>query len=360
MTLLEGVLWAAWGLMTATLTANLWFLRRRVQPGSRASRPPVSVLIPARNEAANLRRLLPSLLAQDYPDVEVIVYDDGSDDETVAVVESFGHPRIRLLHGHGPPAGWIGKVHALYQATREATGGLYCFLDADTRLTRPDALSRLVARHQGLGGPRVLSGLPQFRGGGLLLVSAVPYALLVSIPLALVSRIRSGIMGVLNGQCWIISRELYHEHEPHRAHRGEVLEDVRIAQWLRRRGVVSYIADLRDDVEVWMYGSPAEAWEGFRKNAYLLLGGRPLLFFLWWSWFLLLFVLAPVLLNPWLLLPAWLTKAASDRATGLPVWVTLMAPAGFLLFSALQLDSARVHLTGTVRWKGRAVTDPAG
>src|SRR5690606_39017507 len=103
--------------LLAILAVNVVTMRRsrgdRVEP---ETWPTLSVLIPARNEEENLRRLLPTLAAQDYPGFEVIVYDDGSEDGTAAVVEALEDERFRLLRGEGPPAGWVGKVHALYRA----------------------------------------------------------------------------------------------------------------------------------------------------------------------------------------------------------------------------------------------------
>ena len=141
----------AWALAVAhvglwcVLASNLWYLHRYRRRASLDTLPTLSVLIPARNEAANLKRLLPSLLAQDHPAFEVIVYDDGSEDATWEVLQSVDDPRLTAVQGSGPPPGWVGKVHALYQATRRAAGSRYLFLDADAALN--DA--SLTAREHG-------------------------------------------------------------------------------------------------------------------------------------------------------------------------------------------------------------------
>ncbi len=344
-------------LFLSILAANLVYLWRtkhaRIAPDLL---PPVSVLIPARNEAENLRRLLPTLLAQDYPEVEIIVYDDGSEDETWSVIEEAG---VRGLRGDGPPPGWVGKVHALYQATRAATGAVYLFLDADAALKEEQALRRLVERHAaaeqraGTSGA-VVSGLPQMRGGGLLLTSLVPFAILTALPLALIPRTKSPSLASLNGQCWLIGADAYHRHEPHAALPDEVLEDVKIGRYLKGKGMRVVFRDLRDDLEVWMYESLPDAWAGFRKNAYLLQGGTPLRFAVAQAVFWSAFILSP-LVSPWFLVSLYALKAGTDTHGRFPLVTRLLAPVSLLLGGLLPFDSALGHWRGNVRWKDRVV-----
>src|SRR5690606_28279242 len=142
-------------------------------------------LVPARNEEENLARLLPSLLAQDYPAYEVVVVDDASEDGTWAVLEAHADPRLRAVRGEGPPPGWLGKPHALHVAAGRATGAVFLFLDADAELADAGALRRLVERFTALGRGAVMTGMPCYRGeaGGLLLTSMVPFAVLAALPL---------------------------------------------------------------------------------------------------------------------------------------------------------------------------------
>jgi glycosyltransferase involved in cell wall biosynthesis len=342
--------------MAVLAACNLLYLRRRSTPRTTAGAafPPLSVLVPARNEASNLARLMPSLLAQRYADLEIVVYDDGSTDQTSEVVRGFGDERVRLLRGEGPPPGWVGKVYALYRAARDARGDVFLFLDADARLTHPDALRELMMLYQGLPAPRVLSGLTLLRGGGALLVSLIPFSVLAFFPVFLAPLGRWSSLSLLNGQCWMIDRSLYMRLEPHEAVRGEVLEDVKIGRFLKARGAAPHVLDLRRWVEVYMYGDLAEAWRGFRKNAYLLLGGTPVRFVGLHLLYLLVIVVAP-LTSLWTLAAFIALKAMTDRFAGFPVWVSALAPVSTILGGLLQLDSAIAHWLGRVRWKGRVV-----
>ncbi len=342
------------GILFAILLSNLFYLRRRTAKEAMAALPRISVLIPARNEEENLNRLLPSLFSQDYPDFEVIVYDDASEDGTALVLAACQDFRLCVLKGNGPPPGWVGKVNALYQATRPADGDLYFFLDADTQLLHPGALRSLVQRFLAMPENAVMTGLPRFRGGGLLLVSLVPGAILGQLPWLLVRRTRSPSLSALNGQCWMIGADVYHAHEPHLHVKNEILEDVQIGRYLKSRGHFPTLLDVQEDLVVWMYGSFGEAWRGFRKNAYLLSGGRLLPFLAFLALYVLAFVLAPIF-SLVFLASLYLLKGVVDRRTGFPLWVTALVPLSYALGALLQLDSAVSHLRRRVAWKGRNV-----
>jgi glycosyltransferase involved in cell wall biosynthesis len=101
----------------------------------------VSIIVPARNEARNLPRLLPTLLSQAYPDFEVLVVDDASTDETAALAARAG---ARVLSTSGPPPGWTGKCNACWQGAQAARGEWLLFVDADTTHT-PLTLASAIA-----------------------------------------------------------------------------------------------------------------------------------------------------------------------------------------------------------------------
>ena len=82
-------------------------------PESFKNNPPlVSVLIPARNEAGNIKRCLRSLLKQDYPNIEILVLDDNSIDGTSASVKEMAEKdeRIKLISGKPLKKGWLGNL----------------------------------------------------------------------------------------------------------------------------------------------------------------------------------------------------------------------------------------------------------
>lgn len=337
---------------------NLAYLRlsagRRTRP---APLPRVSILVPARDEEHTLPRLLESLVTQQYAGgFEIVVVDDASTDGTAGILESYTSRGLRAIASSGPPAGWVGKNHALHTAAGAATGDVFLFLDADTWLLDSDALGRLVERHADLGEGAVLSGLTRFadRGATLLLTGLVPFAVMSSLPLPLVRGTRSPALSALNGQAWMVSAETYRRLEPHQAMRDRVLEDVEIGRLFKRAGVPVSLRDLADEVAVEMYRSLPEAWRGFRKNAYLLQGGRPAPFLASFLAYVALFVVGPRI-DKRILGTTLLLKAVTDRGGRLPIYAMPMATISLLAGACLQVASAHAHWTGRAQWKGRRV-----
>ena len=136
-----GVAVVAAGWLAGTLL--LWRLRTLPPATDAGLAASVSVVIPARDEARNLPRLLASLAAQAEAPLEVIVVDDGSTDATVGVAAAAGATVVRAPD---PPAGWLGKPWACHAGCRAASGERLLFLDADTWLSS-DAVARLAGAH---------------------------------------------------------------------------------------------------------------------------------------------------------------------------------------------------------------------
>ena len=345
------------------LAVNLASFYRQRPRGGLAAPLRVSVLVPARNEEANLGILLPSVLAQTGVDLELVVVDDASEDGTWRAIEAHADPRLVGVQSPGPPVGWVGKTHALHTAAARATGDLFVFLDADAALRDPGALARLAGRWQQQGGAgTALTGLPHYRdrGPGLLLTGLVPFAVMAGLPVPLVPVTTSPALSALNGQIWALGAADYRRLEPHAIHAADVLEDVMIGRFLKRQGIRLHFLDLQKEVAVRMYGSFGEAWRGFRKNAYLLAGGSPARFAVFFALYGLVWVVPSFLwtLGPLGLVPLAtlvLAKGLVDRSQGFPLWTTLAAPIALALGAALQLDSAIAHARGRVSWKGRSV-----
>ena len=323
--------------------------RERALGTGRPARPRVSILIPARNEEHNLPRLLDSVAGQSGVDFEVLVYDDGSEDATWDVIRS--RADVTGVRGDGPPDGWYGKVHALHELSGRAKGDILLFLDADTELLDENALARLVRRYEAAGGG-LITGITRLRGRGHLLVSVIGYAILGSIPWWAGRYLPSRLMAAVNGQCWMIDKSLYVEHSPHHAVRSEVLEDVMIGRYMYARGVRPRLVDAQRDVAVHMYDSFGDAWQGFRKNAYAMVGGTPTRALPLWAMFTVLYVVLPLLYGPALAATVAL-KLLSDRFLGVTPLVSIAAPVSFVLASLIILDSAVSTENGTVEWKGR-------
>ena len=128
-------------LLFAAGIALLWRIPRcRTEDGEQKPCPPISVIIPARNEEGNISHLLGSLKGQHPAPLEVLVVDDGSEDSTARAARDAG---AKVLTSVPLTSGWTGKTWACHQGAVAAEGRLLVFMDADTRLA-PGGLRRIV------------------------------------------------------------------------------------------------------------------------------------------------------------------------------------------------------------------------
>ncbi|MCP9912808.1 glycosyltransferase, partial [Cyanobium sp. BA20m-14] len=177
-------------------------------------RPQVSVLIPARNEALTLPRLLKALQLQSLQPLEVIVIDDGSGDDTAAIARAAG---VKVTTSAPLPPGWCGKNWALHQGVEQSQGELLVFMDADTE-PAPTFLAKLVANQQRHGG--LVSVQPYHRTEKAYEQLSVLFNLvgLMAVPLG-------PRAGVAFGPAMATSRRDYDQIGGHASVAGEVVED---------------------------------------------------------------------------------------------------------------------------------------
>ena len=145
--------WAFLGAISSVLLLHgtIMLVRRcpqlgELRPPEPPSWPALSVVVPACNEAGTIEPALASLLAQNYPGLEIVLVDDRSTDGTGAIIDRLAasDPRMRAVHVRELPAGWLGKVHALQRGLEHVRGELVLFTDADIHFA-PGALRRAVA-----------------------------------------------------------------------------------------------------------------------------------------------------------------------------------------------------------------------
>lgn len=237
-------------------------------PGDDA--PKLSLIIPARNEAHVIGAAVRAALAQDWPNLELILIDDNSTDGTAdrAREAAAGDPRLRILTGTPLPEGWKGKCWALWQAQQEADGALLLFVDADVQLG-PQAARRacqtLLERDLGL---LSLWGTWQVESFWERVAMPVVGGFVRGAhPL---DRINDPEQpeAFANGQFILVSRVGYDAFGGHEAVRDQVLEDVRIAQVAKGAGLRCGMLLAPDLFRVRMYQNLRDLWLGFVKNFY--------------------------------------------------------------------------------------------
>ncbi len=236
--------------------------------------PPVSVIIPARNEAHNIGPCLRSLLAQDYPCFEAIVVDDNSTDDTAKIVRSFqSDPRVRLLSSKPLASGWTGKSHACWQGALAASGEWLCFVDADT-LACPALLSTAV---QAMGSRQLdLLSLEPFQDLGSfwerLIIPAGFFLLAFYHDLRRVNKPTSP-EAAANGQFILVRRNAYDAICGHAAVRAEICEDSALARLMKRSGKRIALLGAETLIHTRMYTGLKTLWQGLSKNVVEMVGG---------------------------------------------------------------------------------------
>ena len=324
----------------------------------------ISAIVPARNEEANLARVVESLAAQ--PEIgEIVVLDDHSTDGTPQILEGLKRrfPQLKTARTAMLPPGWTGKNHALWAGLEHASGQWLLFTDADT-VHMPGSAARALAdaqRHNAL----IVSYSPEQETVTWWEKAVLPFIFCRLSRHFSYARVNDPAKpdAAANGQYLMMDRRVYEAIGGHMAVASHIVEDVELAKRAKIAGYHLYFAPGKGMVRARMYRSFGEMWRGWTKNLYRLVGdsgtavGREMFLTLPWG---PLALLAMGLLSPlFAVLGAVLLVlrhaayafelarnqfAMGDAAYYLP---------GTLLYGAMLLASALRHQRGVVAWKGR-------
>lgn len=232
--------------------------------------PAMSVLIPARNEAASIRAAVEAALNSRHVMLEVIVLDDHSEDATAATVRQLAaqDPRVRLETAPSLPAGWCGKQHACATLAQHAAHPLLVFVDADVRLA-PDGLARMAAFLR-TSNADLISGIPYQETvtlGEKLLIPLIHFLLLGFLPLQRMRRSRHPAYGSGCGQLFMARREAYAKAGGHAAIRASLHDGLTLPRAFRRAGCTTDLLDATEVATCRMYHGWRDVWHGLAKNA---------------------------------------------------------------------------------------------
>lgn len=336
--------------------------------------PLISVLIPARNEEANIEACLDSLRKQDYPNFEIVVLDDSSTDRTAEIVARIAaeEPRVKLLRGQPLPQGWAGKPFACHQLAQEARGSWLLFTDADT-VHAPSVL-RTVLGVALASNAALISGFPYQRTNSIWQKMAIPilfyFMLLCWLPFWWMQRSGRTLPSVAIGQFLFFSAKEYRAIGGHEAVKSRILEDVWLGMEMARHHYKQLTLDLSKMVSCQMYSEFGTMWDGISRWLYMAVSASMLAFFMMMATVLLLF-LAPFL---WLIYGlllaqpafAWqvlvmlqvaivfLARFLAGRRFSQPKTSIILHPVGIAFLLLVGFYATYQHLTGAgVKWKGR-------
>ena len=241
-----------------------------------AQPPPVSIIIPARNEARNIEACVRSMLSSSYPSFEILVVDDRSSDATHEIASRISgeDSRVRVVRAEPLPDGWFGQQWALLSGSKHAGGDILCFADADTR-HGPELLTRsvnaILRRHADLFSVscRQIFGTAWERivQPQLLILLSARYGGTEDVTLA--TRERDKLAG---GPCIFVTRSAYEEVGRHSVAKGYIATDVMLARGFFRNGKKVVLTHSGHHASVRMYQSLGEMIRGWSKN--IVLGTR--------------------------------------------------------------------------------------
>jgi len=353
--------------------ANAIWLRQSARIKPLRSGQKVNVLVPARDEEANIAACLDGLLAQDYDNYDITVLDDDSSDRTPEILAAYAakYPaKLKILRAPPLEPGWYGKPRAMHLLAAQADGDYFLYVDADTR-HEPDALGRAMAHASRHRADLVSGYLQQVFGsfGETMVVPAIYILTALGLPLALVPYTRSPALSHAIGQFLLFRAETYRACGGYATVRDQVSDDVRMARKVKKSGGRVFFADFAPSVSVRMYSGFATAFNGVEKNIFdyfnkhfsiLLLAtvAVPLFFFvpaialLWMPPFM-------AAARPWLAASALLTSGAwaitaLDRKLPWHLPVTHHAILVNVLSMAWRAFST-LRKGGGIMWKGRLV-----
>jgi glycosyltransferase involved in cell wall biosynthesis len=333
----------------------------------------VSIIVPARNEEANLGACLASLTAQTGVIFEIIVVDDGSTDRTLAIAQSFAGVRVispEPLTENTTEKSWTGKnstgstgkTNAVIAGAKAAHGAWLLFTDADT-MHLPGSLARALdeakKKHADLLSYSPEQVVVTFSERAVMPVIFAELA--AQYPLHKVREQDSAVVAA-NGQYILVRRSAYDAVGGHAAVASEILEDVALARLFRDAGKRVYFRYGGDAVRTRMYRDWSQLREGWTKNLALLFPRSEFLAFqalLSWfaAWASLAIATSGILTGHYVWVAAaafWLLVYRRIRAAHFTTANNLIAIAfGLPIFTYLLLRSRKSHSNGQVSWKGR-------
>ena len=270
-TVLSALIWLSRHLQIAKARKLMPPLNSRMYAKDPGRLPSLSLLVAAKDEESNIGPCLRSLLAQDYPDYEVIAIDDRSSDRTGAIVDELAaqNPGLRALHVRELRPGWFGKNNAMREGVERAVGEWLCFTDADCVFESPRVLT-VATRFAQEKGADFLSVLPSHQASSFwerVIQPACSGILLIWFhPLSVNDPKRR--TAYANGAFMLMRRSCYAAIGGHEVVKSEINEDIHLAALAKQAGQRLCVVSNEDLYSVRMYSSLAHMWSGWTRIFY--------------------------------------------------------------------------------------------
>ena len=355
--------------------SNLRNLKRLKTLSAKQENKIVSILIPARNEYHNLRRCLDSLINQDYSNIEILVLNDRSTDQTATLVEEYQNKdkRVQLLQGQDLPDGWIGKHWACHQLSEAAKGTIILFMDADTVLSSSIVSKAVLGMNE--QNSDLVSLVPGRKANCLiekLMFPLIDWMILCWLPVKLAYSSKSPYLSANFGQFMMFRKEAYITIGGHSYLRNNLLDDFELGREIKRNGLKWNLYDGSKDITTRMYSRSREAFTGLSRSIFPVFDYR-----------ISAFILAVAILSSLAILPqlyiinstldgdsnqllvflsyfsmimlslSWLVTCIKFNHNLL---IVLIYPIIIIIMLSIGIHSVFTNMTGTTLWKERRIS----
>ncbi len=275
---LIALFWLTYGLKVAYGAARLPWLKK-CPPAANDRCPSISLIFAARDEQEKLPAALATLIAIDYPRLEIIAVNDRSTDATTRILDEFAatHDRLKVVHVGELPAGWLGKPHALQKAYESSTGDYLVFTDADVKF-HPDALRRVISlvRERQLDHLTLFGDVERSNFWDTLLITFFGMGFQLATDSYQVSNPNSHSYAGI-GAFQILKRSAYESIGTHRRLAMEVVDDMKLGKLVKLAGFRSGIAIAQDTVSVEWHLGLSNLVHGLEKNFFAAAQFSPVL-----------------------------------------------------------------------------------
>jgi len=358
-------------ILLAALIANIYGsihtkTLAKVEPSDESKTTAVSVVLPACNEERHIEAVLNRWSSITEPELQIIVVDDRSEDDTGNIIDQaeIRDSRIRKIHISELPQGWLGKVHALHQGTKQATGDWILFADADVHMKPATILKAITyAKQENLD---FISVIPDVKSGGIFfdmtwnVINA--FFNLGSKPWRIPDNTSNKIGA--SGAFMLVHREVFDRTPKFEWLRLEVADDFGLCLLIKSHQGRCALMNGQGEVELQWYESYRDMAVKMQKNIYAITGRFSIWRILLQSFAMTVFALFPILLlftgnleyimygiaMVGLLI---FNVAYAAHHTGRARYPSLGAPLGFVLMAWMTLRAGILGwYIGGITWRG--------
>ncbi len=331
----------------------------------------VSILIPARNEEGNIAKALLSAINQTYKNVEIIVLDDQSTDNTSNIVEriiqKYPNKRIKLYSGTDLPDGWNGKSWACYNLAKYANGDFLLFIDADVVLNKCAVSSSMdIMQKYNLDLLTVVpSQVTKTLGEKILVSTFIEWLLAVFLPIRIANALYIPSLSAACGQYMLFKKDAYHAINGHACVGKNITEELEITKTLKRNHYKVHLYLTDNLVFCRMYRNFKTAFHGFANNFYAGAKMKAFAFYLFVTTVFLAYTIPLILVIKdtkfyipiiTIFIQTIFLSLMFKRSL---IFNLIFCPVKITLFFILAIKSHRRVVTNKIIWKDRQILQEA-